>query len=282
MSMEVTNLALYCKSQPNAPLCLLFIPSFKSVCEENIRHNSVGVGSFVLLNTIFLLIVCILLFQIKKKKAAVGRREFFGLYFAYSISILLRCLIVFIKRESFLIVWVSSFYIAIDVSFYVILVYNAIVGFQIVEDGSKRSLCILLSGVVLVSSLVAMCCVYVGTSYYSQQMKSNTQFYNPVLFVCVFVWPVVACLGYVLLQTMLIFRSLSTRKPLVYLYTSIGILIFSNVVTLIFNSKSCTSSRGKVDLSLLNQLAFLISSLLVYRYWDSITEDDTMDFDFCA
>ncbi|KAG5518513.1 hypothetical protein PMAC_002909 [Pneumocystis sp. 'macacae'] len=103
-------------------------------------------------------------------------------------------------------------------------------------------------------------------SYYALQ--------NYGAYILYFLWPLVSIVGYFILEFILVFKVLEEWKPLLLLSGSLVSFMTGQIFNFVASRHICHAVRGQIDGSFIETIFLLISMILLYKFWDSITEDD--------
>lgn len=171
---------------------------------------------------------------------------------------------------------------------------NGIVGFQVLDDGTPISLgLILLSGIAF----------FVGTGYIALDTAfsytptfvpslSGPDNRNIALYVLYQLWPLICLAGFFLLETVLVLRVLGEKKPMrmwfsilinacvvltlksVYLMAAALLFAIGQIFQYVISTHICQGTHGKIDGALFETLFTLLSVVMIWVFWSSITEDD--------
>lgn len=141
---------------------------------------------------------------------------------------------------------------------------NGFVGFQLAEDGSALSLWSLRIStlVIWVISFVVAAETYLGNIG-----QGGLWFFE-------FAFPIIMALFYVVSQVILVLRTLDELWPLNDI--ACGCLAFAAGCILMygFSNKICSSVKHYIDGTFFGTLCSLLTVMMVYKYWDSITKED--------
>ncbi|CAA7266399.1 unnamed protein product [Cyclocybe aegerita] len=94
------------------------------------------------------------------------------------------------------------------------------------------------------------------------------------LFIIYIIWPLICVPIYIILQLVLVFRTLEDRWPIgdiifgTVFYAGAQVLLFAFSVTI------CDAIKHYIDGLFFFTLCVLLSVMMVYKYWDSITRED--------
>ncbi|KAI3637062.1 hypothetical protein MIR68_004768 [Amoeboaphelidium protococcarum] len=240
-----------------------------------INSNSYRNLGDVAISAISALLVLVMVYRAFTKYAAVGRKEMNLLFGWYFVTMCLQVITTggFLLTESINQI-ISGIQIGFIVGTFWILMLNGAVGYQLVEDGSPLSFfSILLSGAAITAgvSIIALDAAS-SVRLLGGSLSSGTD--SIALFVVYLLLPIVFTLIYVILQTVLVAKNLGEQKPLINLYVALLFIILSQVMMFVLNVTICQGTSGNVDGTMFATLCNLAAIIFVYRFWDSITEDD--------
>ena len=160
-----------------------------------------------------------------------------------------------------------------------ILLLNAVVGFQLLDDGTPLSLGL------IVGSAAAL---FIGTGYIALDTGFNWTGYwyddsanppqadprNIALYVLYQLAPLVFLFAFFVLETALVIRVLGERKPMIYLVAAALLFAIGQIFNYVASVHICTGTDGKIDGALFETLFTLLSVVAIWVFWSSITEDD--------
>ena len=167
-------------------------------------------------------------------------------------------------------------HIAAIVSTSWILLMNAAVGFQLLDDGTPVSL-----GLIVGSALA----FFVGTGYIALDTAfSWTDFWdssvdNPdhrsyPLYTLYLLAPLVFIFLFFILETVLVLRVLGERKPMIYLAAAALLFAIGQVFNFVISVHICRPTNGQINGAFFQSLFTLLSVISIWVFWSSITEDD--------
>lgn len=156
------------------------------------------------------------------------------------------------------------------------LMVNAVVGYQLIDDGTILSL-----GALILSSAV----LFIGTTYIALDTGFKwTGFWtvesylppnrNIALYVLYQLLPLVCLVAFFALETILVLRVLGETRPMLYLAGAAVLFVLGQIFTYIVSPYICNGTAGKIDGSLFETLFNLLAVVTVWVFWSSITEDD--------
>ncbi|TRX97347.1 hypothetical protein FHL15_001625 [Xylaria flabelliformis] len=156
-----------------------------------------------------------------------------------------------------------------------VLLMNAVVGFQIMDDGTPLSL-----GLILISAAV----LFVGTGYITLDTGFNwtgefESSYNPpnrniALYVLYQLVPLIFLVAFYVLEAILVLRVLGEVRPMIYLTGAAILFALGQIFDYAISPHICNGTSGKIDGALFETLFTLLAVVMVWVFWSSITEDD--------
>lgn len=156
------------------------------------------------------------------------------------------------------------------------LMLNAVVGYQFIDDGTPVSL-----GLILVSAAILL----IGTGYialdtgFSWTGKFDSSYEGPnfrniALYVLYQLAPLIFLVAFYVLETVLVLRVLGETRPMVYLTLAAILFALGQIFNYAISPHICNGTDGKIDGALFQTLFTLLSVVMVWVFWSSITEDD--------
>lgn len=89
-----------------------------------------------------------------------------------------------------------------------------------------------------------------------------------------FIWPAVCVAIYVISQLILVIRTLDDRWPIGDILFGAAFFAVAQVVLFAFSVTICDAVKHYIDGLFFFTLCMLLSVMMVYKYWDSITKED--------
>ncbi|KAN0060787.1 Chitin synthase, class 7 [Thecaphora frezii] len=218
-----------------------------------------------------LIMTAIMVYHIRSKYTAVGRKEIVLFFYLYALS---EVLVIFLDSAivptySAAYLWLTAVYIGLKTATFWCLLLNGFVGFQFAEDGTPKSLwslrisSLLLWGVGFFVSLA---------TFKGIAGMSPTQ--TTALFVLELGFPLVCVFIYVVSQVILVLRTLDDRWPLGDIFFGTGFFAAGLVLMYGFGKTICKAIKHYIDGTFFGSLCMLLAVMMVYKYWDSITKED--------
>jgi len=152
---------------------------------------------------------------------------------------------------------------------YCCLLINGFVGFQFAEDGTPVSLwflrisCLALFGIAFFISIATFKSI-AGLKY----NKPGALWFIYIL------WPLICVAIYTVSQLVLVFRTLDDRWPIGDILFGAAFFTIAQVLLFAFSVTICDAIKHYIDGLFFFTLCMLLSVMMVYKYWDSITKED--------
>ncbi|PHH88694.1 hypothetical protein CDD83_7191 [Cordyceps sp. RAO-2017] len=246
----------------------------RGISLSNDRHLG-NLGS-ILLCGVAVAVAAFLMLKSEKKRAAVGRREMQIFLIGYIIISICEIFSVGVfPLDKAVRIAFSGIHIGMIIATTWILMLNAIVGYQLIDDGTPLSV-----GLMLLSAAL----LFIGTGYialdtgYSWTGYWNSSFELPNRHVALYVLyqlaPLIFLVAFYVLETILVLRVLGEVRPMLYLTAAAVVFAIGQVFNYAISKYICDGTSGKIDGALFQTLFTLLSVVLVWFFWSSITEDD--------
>ncbi len=156
-----------------------------------------------------------------------------------------------------------------------ILLMNAVVGFQILDDGTPLSL-----GLILISAAA----LFIGTGYITLDTGFNwtgefkgsysSPNRNIALYVLYQLVPLIFLVAFYVLEAFLVLRILGEVRPMIYLTGAAVLFALGQIFNYVISPYICDGTAGKIDGALFETLFTLLAVAMIWVFWSSITEDD--------
>ncbi|KAG9773966.1 hypothetical protein ABEF95_002739 [Exophiala dermatitidis] len=230
----------------------------------------------ILLCGVAILCTLFLLWRAERKAAAVGRREM-QLFFLGFLVIEI-CEIFTVGgfpldndvRKGF-----TAVHLAAITATTWLLLMNALVGYQLIDDGTPLSLG-LVGGSALVlfigTGYIALDTAFSWTGYWDSSLQPPHR--NIALYVLYQLAPLVFMFLFFVLESILVLRILGETKPMVYLIAATLLFAIGQIFEYVISVHICNPTHGKINGALFETLFTLLSVVALFVFWSSITEDD--------
>lgn len=268
------------------PVCNLFLDSrtrggngfgrcqLNGIPLSNGRHLE-NLGS-ILLCGIAILVTLGLLWRSERKRAAVGRREFQLFLVGYIIVEICEIFTVggFPLKPNVRLGFTAVHLGAIVATLW-ILFLNGLVGYQLLDDGTPISLGLILISAIMIfvaTGYIALDTAFSWSGHFKDSLTAPNQNYG--LYVLYQLLPLVSMFLFFCLETVLVLRVLGERKPMLYLAAAALLFAIGQIFQYVISTHICSGTKQRIDGALFETLFTLLSVVMIWVFWSSITEDD--------
>jgi hypothetical protein len=285
-STQFGNFHNFCRDS-TLPICNIFPhfsyadPSgFAGGCEllgiplSHGRHlGNLGV---ILLCGIAIAVTTFLLWRSERKQAAVGRREMQVFLIGYILIEI--CEIFTVGKfplSSKVRIAFTGIHLGLIIATLWILMLNAVVGYQLLDDGTPMSVGLMVGSAAVLfigTGYITLDTGYHWTGHFDSSLSGNNR--NIALYVLYQLAPLVFLFVFFVLETVLVIRVLGERKPMIYLVSAALLFAIGQIFNYVISVHICHGTNGKIDGSLFETLFTLLSVVMIWVFWSSITEDD--------
>jgi hypothetical protein len=218
-----------------------------------------------------IIMTAIMIYHIRSKYTAVGRKEIVMFFWLYAIieflALFLDSGIIPIASSSY--AWFAAVYTGLVAAAYCCLLVNGFVGFQFAEDGTPLSLWLLRLSCLAVFAVSFFIAIATFKSF------AGFSFSKPLgLWIVYILWPLVCTSIYIVSQLILVFRTLDDRWPIGDIIFGTAFFTIAQVLLFAFSVTICDAIKHYIDGLFFFTLCILLSVMMVYKYWDSITKED--------
>ncbi|KAI8619025.1 chitin synthase III catalytic subunit [Chytriomyces sp. MP71] len=263
-------------SQTALPLCPLVGTSLvtPSCYARNIEVAGGGLlfePATIFMECIAILMTAVMIYNIRSKYVAVGRKEFVVLFYLYVATLVNEFLLVsgVIPMASGAYKYFVATHIGLIVCAFWSLMFNGFVACQLWEDGTPKSLWLLRGTTFACFFLSFLLSILTFTS--SAGLSSS----SPIpLFILYLLLPASFLIIYVVTQTILVVNSLDDRWVLGDL--AFGALLYAVGLALQFGLSTavCNAANHYIDGIFFGCVFTLLAVMMVYKFWDSVTRED--------
>jgi len=218
-----------------------------------------------------ILMTAIMIYNIRVKYTAVGRKEIIMFFWMYMLIELLAIFLDsgIIPTSNVSYPWFAAVYTALVAAAYACLLINGFVGFQFAEDGTPLSLWFLRISCLAVFGIT----FFVAIATFKNIAGFN--YTKPMgLWIVYLLWPLFCVIIYVISQLILVFRTLDDRWPIGDIVFGTAFYAIGQVLLFAFSITICNAIKHYIDGLFFFTLCILLSVMMVYKYWDSITRED--------
>jgi hypothetical protein len=168
---------------------------------------------------------------------------------------------------------VISIYGGVLTATYWTLLYNGFVPYRKIQDGGALSLTIMIIGIIITFFIMFFMLLDTALGFTGVFTKENTS----GIFTLYFLFPIVAIVIYVSLQTYLCISVIYDKRPLWFLYASLITFIAAEVILFIGNKAICIGLSTYLDGIFFSTLVVFMAIVFVEVFFESTSEDE---FDF--
>ncbi|KAI1010552.1 hypothetical protein LB505_002208 [Fusarium chuoi] len=239
------------------------------------RHLG-NLGSILLAGAAIVTAVFLVL-RSEKKRAAVGRREMQMFLIGYIIISI--CEIFSVGEfplNSTVRIAFSAIHIGMIIATCWILMLNAVVGYQIIDDGTPLSMALIAMSALLLligTGYIALDTGFSWTGYWDDSYDAPRN-RNIALYVLYQLVPLILLVAFLVLEAILVIRILGETRPMIYLAAAALLFAIGQVFNYAISKYICDGTSGKIDGALFQTLFTLLSVIMIWVFWSSITEDD--------
>lgn len=227
--------------------------------------------STLIVHFIALIMTAIMIYHIRSKYTAVGRKEIIMFFYLYMLVTLMDLLLIsgIMPTSSELYPYLTGAHLGLISATFWCLLLNGFVGFQFAEDGTPLSL-----WSIRISSFVVFLSVAFLSIATFQKIGPFDPLHPVALWVVFFIFNGAALCIYVILQIVLVVNTLDDRWPLGDIVFGIGFFAVGQVILYVFSLDICNFAKHYIDGLFFGTISTLLSVMMVYKYWDSITKED--------
>jgi phosphotransferase system glucose/maltose/N-acetylglucosamine-specific IIC component len=152
---------------------------------------------------------------------------------------------------------------------------NAAVDYQILDDGTPISLGLLFVSAAILfigTGYIALDTGYGWTGHFADSLQPPNR--NIGLYVLYLLAPLIFLVVFFILEAILVLRVLGERKPIAYLVGAALLFAIGQIFNYVISTHICQGTDGKINGALFETLFTLLSVVVVWYFWSSITEDD--------
>ena len=156
---------------------------------------------------------------------------------------------------------------------------NAMVGFQIMDDGTRLSLGLIAGSAALLfvgTAYIAFDTGYSWTGHFDSSLgiNGNGQNRNIALYILYQVAPLVFLVTFFVLEVYTVLRVLGETRPLFFLMGAALLFAIGQIFNYVISVHICKGTSGNINGAFFETLFTLASVVMIWIFWASITEDD--------
>ncbi|KAJ7134254.1 chitin synthase III catalytic subunit-domain-containing protein [Mycena epipterygia] len=218
-----------------------------------------------------IIMTAIMILHIRSKYTAVGRKEIVTFFWLYALIELLAIFLDsgIIPTSNSVYMWFAAIYTGLVAAAYACILINGFVGFQFAEDGTPLSLWLLRISCLVIFAVSFFIAIATFKKF------AGFDFAKPIgLWIVYILWPILCTAIYVVSQLVLVFRTLDDRWPIGDIVFGAAFFAAAQVLLFGFSITICNAIKHYIDGLFFFTLCMLLSVMMVYKYWDSITRED--------
>jgi hypothetical protein len=154
-----------------------------------------------------------------------------------------------------------------------ILMLNAIVGYQLLDDGTPMSIGLIIGSAAALfigTGYIALDTAFDWTGHFQSSHGGSNR--NIGLYVLYQLCPLIFLFLYFVLESVLVLRVLGERKPMIYLIAAALLFAIGQIFNYVISVHICKPTNGAIDGAFFETLFTLLSVVAVWIFWSSITE----------
>ncbi|KIW98058.1 chitin synthase export chaperone [Cladophialophora bantiana CBS 173.52] len=273
-----------CK-QSALPLCYILGPPADFTTAKNpVLLPGCSARSIELANTIIfqaatdfahiaaLFMTAIMIFHVRSKFTAVGRKEILTFFYIYSLLTIISLVLdagVIQATSGSAYPWFVAVQNGLATALCTSLLINGFVGFQLYEDGTTLSIWLLRLGSLIMFVISFAVSLLTFKSWAGLSPTSTTG-----LFIVLYIINAIFLAVYFVMQIILVVNTLQDRWPLGDLAFGAFFFIIGQVILYVFGKRICEGVSHYLDGLFFATVCNLLGVMMVYKYWDSITRED--------
>ncbi|OBT72091.1 hypothetical protein VF21_09038 [Pseudogymnoascus sp. 05NY08] len=282
-STQFGNFHNFCRDS-TLPVCNLLSPTHDQNGFGGCELTGINLPDGKHLGNIGSIIICglailvsgYLLWRSERKQAAVGRREMQLFLLGYIIIEICEIFTVGVFPLNYKVrLAFSGIHLGMIVATTWILMLNAAVGYQIIDDGTPMSIGLIIGSAVALlvgTGYIALDTGFRWTGHFDSSLVGNNR--NIGLYVLYQLAPIIFLAVFFVLESILVLRVLGERKPMIYLGAAALFFILGQIFNYVVSTHICHGTSGKIDGAIFETLFTLLSVVTIWYFWSSITEDD--------
>ncbi|KFY26843.1 hypothetical protein V491_01147 [Pseudogymnoascus sp. VKM F-3775] len=282
-STQFGNFHNFCRDS-TLPVCNLLSPTHDQKGFGGCELKGINLPDGKQLGNIGSIIICglailvsgYLLWRSERKQAAVGRREMQLFLLGYILIEICEIFTVGVfPLDANVRVAFTGIHLGMIVATTWILMLNAAVGYQIIDDGTPMSIGLVVGSAVVLfigTGYIALDTGFQWTGHFDSSLTGNNR--NIGLYVLYQLAPIIFLAVFFVLESILVLRVLGERKPMIYLGAGALFFILGQIFNYVVSTHICHGTSGKIDGALFETLFTLLSVVTIWYFWSSITEDD--------
>ncbi|KXN86851.1 Chitin synthase export chaperone [Leucoagaricus sp. SymC.cos] len=225
-----------------------------------------------------ILVTALLIFLCNRRKAAVGRWELRTFLVVYLITLPFQILTngSLLPQGSTALVVLTAIHAGLVVALFWLLITNAIVATQWIEDGTMTSIAPLSILALILFGGTLYICLDIGfgvTETLGGLSNPPERIKSIPLFVLTSIWPIVSIIIYLALMSYIVLHVLNETRPMWYYLLSITLFVLAQLAWFLLSRVICRGSNQKIDGSFIATVLETAAVGMLFLAWRSITEE---------
>ncbi|CDH56079.1 chitin synthase export chaperone [Lichtheimia corymbifera JMRC:FSU:9682] len=225
----------------------------------------------LVIDVVAIIMTAIMIYHVRCKYTAVGRKEIVMFFYLYMLSVFLELLLItdIIPTSNTAYTYFAAIHVGVVSAAFWCLLLNGFVGFQFAEDGTPISLWSIRLSSFLIGLIVGVIalCTFLNMGPFSYNSPG-------ALWAFMFIINGISFLIYVVSQIILVVNTLDDLWPLGDILFGAAFFLIGQVLMYVFSVLICKQVKHYVDGMFFGTICTLLSVMMVYKYWDSITKED--------
>ncbi|KAH8843703.1 Chitin synthase, class 7 [Pyricularia oryzae] len=228
-------------------------------------------GATSAMHIVALCMTVVMVLHVRGKFTAVGRKEILNFFYFYMLLTFISLCVDagVVPPGSGPYPYFVSVQNGLTSSLVTCLLINGFVGFQLYEDGTPLSL-----WMMRICSIVAFAITFLVSLATFKSWVGLSPSNTIGLFVVLYLLNAVQLFVYVVLQVMLVVRTLHERWPLGDIAFGVFFFVLGQVILYALSTPICEAVSHYMDGLFFATTCNLLGVMMVYKYWDSITKED--------
>ncbi|TLS23684.1 uncharacterized protein PpBr36_06244 [Pyricularia pennisetigena] len=228
-------------------------------------------GATSAMHIVALCMTVVMVLHVRGKFTAVGRKEILNFFYFYMLLTFISLCVDagVVPPGSGPYPYFVSVQNGLTSSLVTCLLINGFVGFQLYEDGTPLSL-----WMMRICSIVAFAITFLVSLATFKSWVGLSPTNTIGMFVVLYLLNAVQLFVYIVLQIMLVVRTLHERWPLGDIAFGVFFFVLGQVILYALSTPICEAVSHYMDGLFFATTCNLLGVMMVYKYWDSITKED--------
>ncbi|ORX41155.1 chitin synthase III catalytic subunit-domain-containing protein [Kockovaella imperatae] len=236
------------------------------------HRGSIGDVALVVLSAVALIVTVVLISLASRRRAAVGRVELRLLLGGFALHSALQIITMssLLEQGTTALTVLSAIHIALIVSFFWVLLGNAIVATQVVEDGTPAAvvpLCVIAALFFAPTLYIALDIGLHWTETFRIDSSDPSSLRSITLFVLTLIWPAFAAVANLGIMLFIVSYKLREVKPAIFYVVAFAMFVGGQVIFFLASQPLCDASNQKVNGAFLTTFLNIGAIGMIYLAW---------------